>query len=163
MRRLFKLGQRRFTIALYLGALVVMCDQFSKWWVLNVAMNPPQVRPVGGFLNIVLVWNKGVTFGFFSRIDHRYMTYFLIAVAAVILFLLGRWLWRTHSSLVAVGLGAVMGGAVGNVIDRLRFGAVVDFLDFYWRDYHWYAFNIADAAIVTGVGLLLLDGLVRGK
>ena len=91
------------------------------------------------------------------------MPYFLTAVAAVILFLLGRWLWRTTSALVAIGLGAIMGGAIGNVIDRLRFGAVVDFLDFHYEHYHWYAFNIADAAIVTGVCLLLLDSLVRGR
>ncbi len=154
---------RRFNIAIYLLALITMCDQLSKWWVLNEAMRPPHTMPVTSFLNIVLVWNKGVTFGFFSHFDHHLMAYFLIAVAAIILFLLGRWLWRTSSTLVAVALGAVMGGAIGNVIDRIRYGAVVDFLDFYYQNYHWYAFNIADAAIVTGVGLLLLDSLVRGK
>ena len=156
-------SHRRFMIALYLGALVVMCDQLSKWWLLNVAMQPPQVMPVTKFLNLVLVWNKGVTFGLLNKLDHRLMTYFLVVVAAIILFFLGRWLWKTSSTLVAVGLGMVMGGAIGNVLDRLRFGAVTDFLDFYYQDYHWYAFNIADAAICTGVGLLLLDSLVRGK
>jgi signal peptidase II len=70
------------------------------------------------------------------------MPYVLIAVAAVILFLLGRWLWRTSSTTVALALGMVMGGAVGNVIDRLRYGAVVDFLDFYYRDFHWYNCNL---------------------
>lgn len=157
------IGRRRFMIALYLGALVVMCDQLSKWWLVNIAMRPPHVMEVTSFLNLVLVWNKGVTFGLLSRMDHHVMSYFLIAVAAIILFLLGRWLWRTSSSLVAIGLGAVMGGAIGNVLDRLRFGAVVDFIDFYYQNYHWFAFNVADAAIVTGVCLLLLDSLVRGK
>jgi signal peptidase II len=135
----------------------------SKWWLLNIAMRPPQTIEVTRFLNFILVWNKGVTFGLLSRLDHHLMSYFLVAVAAVILFLLGQWLWKTSSTLVAMGLGAVMGGAVGNVLDRLHYGAVVDFIDFYYQNYHWYAFNIADAAIVTGVGLLLLDSLVRGK
>lgn len=158
------IGRRRFTIALYLGALIVLLDQLSKWWVLNIALKDDQhLMPVTGFLNIVLVLNRGVTFGMLSRLDHHLMSYFLVAVAAVIIFLLGRWLWRTSSTLVAVGLGAVMGGAIGNVLDRLRYGAVVDFIDFYYQNYHWYAFNIADAAIVTGVCLLLLDNLVRGK
>ncbi len=153
----------RFTIASYLMVFVALCDQLSKWWLLDKVMQPPQTVPVTPFLNLVLVWNKGVTFGLLNRFDHQYISYFLVAVAAVILFLLGRWLWRTSSTPVAIGLGAIMGGAIGNVIDRLRHGAVVDFLDFYYRDYHWYAFNLADAAIVTGVALLLIDGMVKGK
>lgn len=154
---------RRFRIGLYVIALVALCDQFSKWWLLNKIMQPPHGVAVTPFLNLVLVWNKGVTFGLLNKFDHRYVEYFLIAVAAVIVFLLGRWLWRTYSLLVTYALGLIMGGAFGNVIDRLRFGAVLDFLDFYYRDYHWYAFNVADAAIVTGVGLLVLDNLIRGR
>jgi len=119
--------------------------------------------PVTSFLNFALVWNKGVTFGLFNKNTQHFLPYILIGVAALILFLLGRWLWRTGSTPVALALGAIMGGAIGNVIDRLRYGAVVDFLDFHYGTYHWYAFNIADAAIVTGVALLLLDGMVRGK
>jgi len=152
----------RFVIASYLIAIIALCDQLSKWWILDL-MQPPRTVPVTSFLNYVLVWNKGVTFGFFNQSDHRLMSYVLVAVAAVILFLLGRWLWRTTSTPVAIALGAIMGGAIGNVIDRVRLGAVVDFLDFYYDSHHWYAFNIADAAIVTGVCLLLLDNLVRGR
>jgi lipoprotein signal peptidase len=87
----------------------------------------------------------------------------LVIAAFLILFLLTRWLLRTSSLLVALSLGAVMGGAIGNVIDRLRFGAVVDFIDFHYTTYHWYAFNIADAAIVIGVFFLVLDSLVKGR
>ena len=155
--------QRRAMSALYILALVAVADQLSKWWIVNVRMLPPRIIPVTPFLNYVLVWNKGVTFGLMNKLDHRVMPWVLSAVALVVLFLLGRWLWRTSSTMVAVALGAVMGGAIGNLVDRVRFGAVVDFLDFYYRDYHWYAFNVADAAIVTGVGLLLLDSLVRAR
>jgi len=154
---------RRATIGIYLLALIGLADQLSKWLVLDRMGDVERTIPVTSFLNFVLVWNKGVTFGFLSKGGQQYLPYALIAVAALILFLLGRWLWRTNSTLVALALGAIMGGAIGNVVDRVRYGAVADFLDFYYRDYHWYAFNIADAAIVTGVALLLIDGMVRGK
>lgn len=150
-------------IALILGTLIALIDQLSKWWLLNEVMRPPHVEEVTPFLNLVLVHNKGVTFGLLNTMNKQAMPFILAAVACLILFFLGRWLWRTHSMPVAVGLALVMGGAVGNLVDRLRYGAVVDFLDFYYRDYHWYAFNVADAAIVTGVSLLLLDSLVRAR
>jgi signal peptidase II len=153
----------RVTIGGYMLALIIMIDQLSKWLILDRMGDVERTIPVTSFLNFVLVWNKGVTFGIMNHGGQHYMPFFLIGVAAIILFLLGRWLWRTDSTPVALALGAIMGGAVGNVIDRLRYGAVADFIDFYYGDYHWYAFNIADAAIVTGVALLLLDGMVRGK
>jgi len=158
---------RRFTIAVYLIALIALVDQLSKWVILHFVMQPPGVVPVSGFFNLVLVENRGVTFGLFSRLDPAWSPYFFLAVAAIILFLLGRWLWRTSSTPVAIALGFIIGGALGNVIDRVRLGAVVDFLDFYvslaGREHHWPAFNLADSAIVTGVGLLLLDGLIRKR
>jgi signal peptidase II len=154
---------RHETQALYLGVAIALADQLSKWWLLEKIMQPPHVEAVTPFLNLVLVHNKGVTFGLLNTIDRHILPYILTGVALVILFFLGRWLYRTHSTVVAVALGAVMGGAVGNIIDRVRYGAVVDFLDFYYRDYHWYAFNVADAAIVTGVGLLLLDSLIKAR
>lgn len=159
----FSLGHKRFNIAVYLVVLVALSDQISKWWLLADVMRPPQVVQVNDYFNLVLVWNKGVTFGLLNNMNHMYMSYFLIVVGLLILILLGRWLWRTTSTTVSIGLGAIMGGAIGNIIDRLRYGAVVDFLDFHYQNNHWFAFNIADAAICTGVGLLLLDSLVRGK
>ena len=154
---------RRTTIGFYMLAFVGLADQISKGMILNHIGDVHQTMPVVPFLNFVLVWNRGVTFGILSRFGQHYMPYVLIGAAVMILALLGRWLWRTRSTVVAMALGAIMGGAIGNVIDRVRYGAVVDFLDFYYRDYHWYAFNVADAAIVTGVALLLIDGMVRGK
>ena len=153
----------RINIAAYLMALIIVGDQLSKWWVLNELAHPMRGMAVTPFLNLILVWNKGVTFGLLNRVGHGMVPWILIGAALVILLLLSRWLWRTTSMAVAVGLGGIMGGAIGNVIDRLRYGAVVDFLDFHYRGYHWYAFNIADAAIVAGIGLLMLDSLVRGR
>jgi len=154
---------RHVKFAVCLAILVTFADQFSKWWLVNTIMRPPHVEPVTSFLNLVLVHNKGVTFGLLNTMNHQIMPAILMAVAIVILFFLGRWLYLTRSMPVAIGLGAVMGGAVGNVLDRIREGAVVDFLDFYYANYHWYAFNIADAAIVTGVSLLLLDSVLRAR
>jgi signal peptidase II len=161
---------RHVTIAAYLGVFVALSDQLSKWWLLNKVAEqgkditePQFVEKVTSFFNLVLTHNKGVTFGLLNSINHHYMPYILAASAVVILFFLGRWVWRTNSLPVAIGWGAVMGGAVGNLIDRIRYGAVVDFLDFYYLEHHWYAFNVADAAIVTGVSLLLLDSLVRAR
>ncbi len=156
-------GRRHIALAAYLGTFIAVADQLSKWWIVERVMQPPHTEAVTSFLNFVLVHNKGVTFGLLNTINHDYMPYILVGVASVILFMLGRWLWRTNSLPVAIGLSAVMGGAVGNLIDRVRYGAVVDFIDFYYQNYHWYAFNIADAAIVTGVGLLLLDSMFRAR
>jgi signal peptidase II len=155
--------QRYVVIGSYAMALVGLVDQISKWLILDRMGDVHHTLPVTSFLNFALVWNKGITFGLFNHGREQTLSYILIAVALIILVLLGRWLWRTSSMTVALALGGIMGGAVGNVIDRVRYGAVVDFLDFYYRDYHWYAFNVADAAIVTGVALLLIDGMVRGK
>jgi signal peptidase II len=148
---------------IYIALLVGLLDQASKWWLVNSLMQPAHTVAVAPFLNLVLVRNKGITFGFLNTLDHRIGPYLLAGVALVILFFLGRWLWLTRSLPVALGLGAVMGGAFGNVCDRVRDGSVIDFLDFYYNNYHWYAFNIADAGIVAGVTLLLLDSLVRAR
>jgi signal peptidase II len=155
--------QRRAVIGFYAMAFIGLVDQIAKALLLDRMHDVSRTIPVTSFLNLVLVWNKGVTFGIMSHSGEHLVPYILIGLAVVILFLLGRWLWLTSSVAVALALGFIMGGAIGNVIDRLRYGAVVDFLDFYYQNYHWYAFNVGDAAIVTGVALLLIDGMVRGK
>jgi signal peptidase II len=154
----------RFGLATYITVAISLIDQISKWWVINQIMrSEPRVVPVSQHFNIVLVENKGMIFGLLSRFDPHITRWFLLGVAAIILFLLFRWLWRTSSTPVAIGLGFIMGGAIGNVIDRLHYGFVVDFLDFYAYGYHWYAFNVADAAIDIGIAFMLLDSLRRSR
>ena len=143
-----------------LAALVVLvADQASKWWILDVfrltERGSVEVLPV---LNFTMVWNQGVTFGLFHS-DTAAGPWILAGVALAVVVLLGVWLARAESVLVAVALGAIAGGAVGNVIDRVRFGAVVDFLHAHAFGWNWYVFNVADAAIVCGVAALLLDGV----
>ncbi len=152
-------------LGLPVAAALFVLDQLSKWWILDV-VRLPEVRTIpllsiGPFgLDLTMVWNRGVTFGLLSG-DGPLNHLILAAVAALIALLLLRWMARAETRAVALALGAVIGGAVGNVVDRLRFGAVVDFVDAHAWGWHWYVFNIADAAIVCGVAVLLADALFR--
>lgn len=143
--------------ALLFAALLAL-DQATKELVLRAFAEGGQIV-VTPFLNLVLVWNPGVSFGMLASLgDSR--PALLAAVTVAIALSLAIWLWREERPLVRAALVAVLAGAAGNLIDRLRFGAVVDFLDLHLAGYHWPAFNVADSAIVIGAGLLLLDGLV---
>lgn len=134
-------------------------DQATKVWALG-ALWPPYsegitVLPV---LNLRLGFNTGVTFGMFADSAAGAAWVLVLVTLAITAFLL-RWLWRTASRLEALALGLVIGGALGNAVDRLRIGAVVDFLDAHYAGWHWPTFNMADVAIVCGVALLILAGL----
>ena len=136
--------------------LSFLLDQATKWWVLNHVMNPPQVIPVTGFFNLVLGFNTGVSFGLFGEAPAWLLMAFILPMVAGLLV----WMTRTDSRLTAIALGLVVGGAFGNLLDRLRHGAVTDFLDFHVGAYHWPAFNFADVAIVSGVALLLIESVL---
>lgn len=150
MSRMFKLG-------LLIAASIFIVDQISKLYFLDLMQQNPTGITVAPFFNLVMVWNTGVSFGMFSE-DSPNRAWTLIAVSFAVTAWLLWWLWRNQSGLVAVSLGMIIGGAMGNVIDRYRFGAVFDFLDFHAFGWHWPAFNVADCAIVVGVLLLLADG-----
>ena len=149
-------------LGLLVALPVVVLDQLTKWWVLADLMNPPAAIEVTPFFNLVLVWNRGVSFGLFDN-DSPWGPVLLAGLALAISVVLLVWLTRAGSRLSAIAIGIVLGGAIGNVIDRVRFGAVVDFLDFHALGYHWPAFNVADSAISIGVGLLLYDGLFENR
>lgn len=142
---------------MWVALLTLLIDQLQKWHMLEVvriAERPPiEVTP---FFNLVMVWNRGVSFGMFSGHDGS-GAWMLIGVALVIVTFMAFWLWRCTTRYLATALGLVIGGALGNVIDRVRFGAVADFFDLHVMGHHWPAFNIADSAIFIGVGLLLLE------
>jgi lipoprotein signal peptidase len=145
-----------------IAALVVLAaDQGSKHWVLN-GLDLPSLGSVAvlPFLSLTMVWNRGVTFGLLGGLGEA-GAWLLTAVALAVVVALFMWLRRAESTRVALALGAIAGGAVGNVIDRLRFGAVVDFIHAHAGGFSWYVFNLADAAIVCGVATLVLDGLGR--
>jgi len=140
------------------AVLVIILDQLSKWVILTQVMNPPVSITILPIFELLLAWNRGVSFSMFTS-DAAHAPYLLAGFAVLVAGMLGIWLSRVKALLPAVGLGLVIGGALGNVIDRLRFGAVVDFLYFHYAGWGWPAFNLADSAITVGVGLLLIDGL----
>jgi signal peptidase II len=154
-------------LGLPMAAAVLAADQASKWWILEGVRlqevgNVPLLRLGDAGLDLTMVWNRGVTFGMFAGdgpLAQGLLALLALAIAAVLL----RWMARADNALTALALGAVTGGALGNVIDRVRFGAVVDFVDVHAAGWHWYVFNLADAAIVCGVVALLGDALFRPK
>ena len=147
-------------VGLGLAAILLVADQMTKMAVLNLFLGNPHVMPVTPFFNLVLVWNSGVSFGMLAGSGEVRMLV-LIGFALAVALGLAVWLARTGSNWVVMSLGLIIGGAVGNVIDRLRFGAVIDFLQFYWRDWYFPAFNLADSAITLGVVGLLLQSLIE--
>tara|TARA_A100001037_G_C15098203_1_gene612584 strand:+ start:682 stop:1161 length:480 start_codon:yes stop_codon:yes gene_type:complete len=149
---------RPLRAGMLLSILTIFFDQLSKWWILNVLMVPANTIPVTQFFNLVLVHNRGASFGIFSDAP-GWASIALIVFAIIISIMLAIWMWQAQETLLSVALGLVIGGAIGNVIDRIRFGAVVDFLDFHAGGWHWPAFNVADSAITLGVILLILDSL----
>lgn len=145
---------------LALAMVVLILDQASKWWILTDVMTPPRVIEVTGFFNLVLVWNPGISFGMFGDGEGRWLLAglaFAISVALVV------WIARTARPCLVAALGLVVGGALGNALDRVIHGEVVDFLDFHLAGAHWPAFNLADSAITIGVVVMLVDSLFEKR
>ena len=145
-----------------LAALVVLGDQASKALVL-ARFAPGERLELTSFFNLILVYNKGAAFSLLSQApgwQKPLLVAFALGAAAIISFLIAR---RAGERLLCTGLALILGGALGNVIDRLRFGEVVDFLDLHAAGYHWPAFNVADSAITVGAVLLILEGFVNRK
>ncbi|MEE8273745.1 MAG: signal peptidase II [Alphaproteobacteria bacterium] len=145
-------------LGLVLAALVVALDQIVKSWAIAALSTDAGRVEVTPFFNLVMVWNRGVSFGFLG--DAALPAWVLAAFAALVAAALVVWLARVHEPWLGAGIGLIVGGAVGNVIDRLARGAVADFFDFHLGVYHWPAFNVADAAITVGVGILIIDSLL---
>ncbi len=134
-----------------LAALIIFLDQLSKWWVIQNLPLHAAVPVLDGFFNLVHIYNRGAAFGFLNRSDIEWQFWlFLVATAIAVVTIF--YLIRTSapSRLLFSALGLILGGALGNMIDRIRFRAVVDFLDFYVGSWHWPAFNVADIAICLG-------------
>jgi signal peptidase II len=143
-----------------LAAVVVLLDQITKLAIERL-FDYGDVHPVTSFFNLVLTYNNGAAFSFLagaSGWQMQFLTAIGILASLFILFLLAR---HGTQKLFSLALALILGGAVGNVIDRIAYGHVIDFLDLHWRGWHWPAFNVADSAIVCGATLLVLDELLR--
>ena len=143
------------TLAFIVAGIIMILDQWSKWWMVTDVMNPPYVLKITSFFNIVLAMNRGVSFSLFQAGSPEGV-WFLIGTTSLIVLALLIWLFKTSDKFLHLALGLVMGGAIGNIIDRFNYGAVIDFLDFHWQGRHWPAFNVADTAITIGVALIFL-------
>ena len=155
-------GRNGLCLALTVALLAAVADQASKWVILEHVMNPPRLIEVTPFFNLTLGFNRGVSFGLLSS-DEALGRWMLIGLALVIVVGLIIWAWRAGSRIEAASIGGIIGGAIGNVIDRVRQGSVTDFLDFYALGWHWPAFNLADTAIFCSVAVLLLHSWVSER
>lgn len=148
------------------AAGVLALDQYTKHLICTGLDLYGRIEILPGYLDIIHVRNSGVAFGFLKGFGSQYKTLSLIAVAAVAVFLLGFLLSqiRREQKLQGFSLALILGGAIGNILDRFRLGEVVDFVDAHWLEsYHWPAFNVADMGISIGIVLLLIDELLLRK
>jgi signal peptidase II len=154
---------RAFWPGIGIAILVIAADQLTKWWIVYEVMALPRVIEVTPFFNLVMTWNPGISFGLFD-IGSPLNALVLSVLALLIVAILLVWLYRSDRLFIGTGIGLISGGAIGNVIDRIRFGAVADFLDFHVAGYHWPAFNVADSMITIGAVMIVLDTLFdRGQ
>lgn len=155
------LPMSRLRTAAAVALTVAILDQATKWAILTVVMIPPRVIEITSFFNLTLGFNRGISFGMFGdgAIDPDLLSGLSLLLVACMAFLAV----RAADAVEAGALGAVIGGALGNIADRLRHGSVTDFLDFHLDDRHWPTFNLADIGIVAGVGMLLLNEWRRNR
>lgn len=153
---MLKLWSARAPLVLALAALAFGLDQTHKWWMLDVVgIGDRQPIALTSFFELVLTWNYGISYGLFRTHAQGLLIALSLLVTAAL------WLWANRASKVftSAALGLIIGGALSNALDRAVHGAVADFFHFHVGDFSWYVFNLADVAIVAGVGLLLYESL----
>ena len=147
-------------LAVACGAFVL--DQLSKWYISVVVLKDVSSINLCPFFSITEAWNTGVSFSMFNN-GGIIGTIGLSVFALLVVFFLVTWLKDEQNKLVQISLGLIIGGALGNVLDRVRFGAVYDFLDFYYQSWHWPVFNLADSFICIGAFLIIAHSLLNKK
>lgn len=150
-------------VGLITAIVTLVIDQASKLGLyLSTDLALTQPWPIGPFMDFVVLWNHGVSYGLFQQ-DSEAGRWFLVGLSILASIGLAYWMSRAGTKLLSASLGLIVGGAIGNVIDRIAFGAVLDFIHLHAGSWSWYVFNIADAAIVAGVVGLILDSLVSAR
>lgn len=145
-----------------IAVITIICDQVTKYLIIEMFKESPRHITIAPFFDLILTWNKGVSFSLFNSYGDT-GTLVLIVVSLLISVGLAVWLMQATNMYLACGLGLIIGGAIGNVIDRFHFKAVVDFLYFHLDTFSFPAFNVADTAITIGVGLILLESFIMRK
>lgn len=151
-------GSQRWGILLGVGVVIVVLDQITKTLVMHTMHLHESIPIIAGFFNLTYIRNPGAAFGMFATTNSAFRLIFFVGTSIFALGLLGTIFYRMHPSDVwgQLSVSGIFGGAIGNLLDRLQYGEVVDFLDFYMGGYHWPAFNVADSAISVGVVSLLI-------
>lgn len=149
-------------LGLFVALVAVICDQLSKFWMLNYILSEKSVIEIFPSFNLVKAWNTGVSFSMFNN-GGTLGVWALSFLALMIVAFLVKWLYSEKNQWIQISLGMIIGGALGNVIDRVLHGAVFDFLDFYWKNAHWPAFNVADSFICIGAVLIIAHSLRDGS
>jgi signal peptidase II len=144
-------------VALIIGA-TFLADQVTKWLVVSVVMQPPRTIPLLPFFNLSLGFNSGISFGLFADVFASRPA-LLAGIKMLIVAVLVIWACRSADAWERLGLAMIAGGALGNIVDRMRHGAVTDFLDFHWAGMHWPTFNVADVAISLGAATLIVSAI----
>lgn len=144
--------KQHFLYGIFLALLFLITDQAHKWFMVYHTTIPERPLDVTSFFQLVMVWNTGISFGMFQGVENG--RYVLSAIALTIVTILLFWLKKTESKLEATSIAFIIGGALGNVIDRFHFGAVADFFYFHYNNYYFPAFNIADSGVSIGAVLL---------
>jgi signal peptidase II len=157
------LSERRLELGIVL--LVIVVDQLTKMLVRDALVLHQSIEVIPDWLSLTRVHNTGAAFGMFNGVDFPFKTVVMSLVALVALAGIGWYALNVPSSDIAarLGMAGVVGGAIGNLIDRAAYGYVLDFVDAYWNDWHFWAFNVADAAITVGAGFMILDILGLGR
>lgn len=149
----------------FIFLIVVVLDQYTKYLAELHLVTGHSIKVIPGVFQLTLVYNPGAAFGMFGELPDVYRRIVLWAVSVigvgVVVYFLAREMKNDKSA--AIPLAAILGGAAGNIIDRFRYDSVVDFLDFYWKDNHWPAFNVADMAISIGVAIIMLRLIFEKK
>jgi len=154
--------KRDYPLFIGLALSVLLLDQISKWLAIN-HLEPSQILSIiPEFFNLVFVKNRGMAFGIFSQSRSGFSYYLLIATTIVAIGVILFFFYWIKGEQKWIGLSLILGGAIGNLIDRVRLGYVIDFLDFFLKGYHWPAFNIADSAVTAGTFWLLIN-IMKGK
>jgi len=149
-------------LGLFIATLIIIADQLTKYWVYTHLLGDANYITYGSYFNVVKAWNTGVSFSMFNDggMTGRIL---LVVVALAIVGLLTYWLKNEKDKYLSLSYSLIIGGAIGNVIDRVRFGAVFDFLDFHINNNHWPAFNLADSFICIGAVIIIIHSLFIEK
>lgn len=149
-------------LGLSVALMIVILDQGTKYYIMNSVLNEYGMISYTSFFNLIRAWNTGVSFSMFNNWGNWGVIGLSVIALSIVGFLI-YWLYTEKVTLIQVSLGFIIGGAIGNVIDRIRLGAVFDFLDFHIGSHHWPAFNVADSFICIGATLIVVHGVLNLK